>query len=337
MSSEHRESPDGQRHRRGDNAGPFTNYLIRLATNPADADLVREGASAAAAQMTNAGLSSAHQEVLRSKDPARIRDAILAERQAREPLSGTPTGTGSLTVVGTGIRAISDVTLQTRGTIAAADKVFSIVADPLTDCWIEQINPTAESLRPLYRAGRPRLDAYSDFVDCVMSYVRRGFRVCFAAYGHPGVLSQAPHAAVQQSRAEGFSAKMLPAISADGWVFANLGVDPGVGHQTLDATDFIFNRRTIDPRCSALIFQVGLIGLFDIKEGEGSWNPKGLPLLADLLLRFFPETHQVTLYEAAVYPVCESRIETVALANLRDMPVALATSLYVPPVAGAAG
>jgi precorrin-3B methylase len=324
----------------GTSVGPVTEYLMRLAINPLEAEAARRDFDATTDKLIGASLSTDDRETLKSQDPVRIRDRILQEMRGRkhsadkrvEPQANFVEAGGSLTVVGTGIRAISDVTIEAKNYLERATKVLCLAADPLTYYWIKIINPTAESLTRTYRTGRPRSEIYAEQLERVMSYVRKGLRVCLATYGHPGVFASMPHEAKKLAQSEGYPATMLPAVSAQDWLFANLGVDPGVGHQSFDATDFIANKRSLEPRYSTVFFQIGMIGVFDYKETIGNWNPPGLHYFAEVLQKHYPPSHEVVVYEAAVYPLCNPRVETIALSRLAEMPVSVISTLYVPPL-----
>ena len=58
---------------------------------------------------------------------------------------------GSLTVVGTGIDAVSQLTPAARGAIEGADEVFYLLADPMAARRVESLNPTREFPRPPLR------------------------------------------------------------------------------------------------------------------------------------------------------------------------------------------
>jgi uncharacterized protein YabN with tetrapyrrole methylase and pyrophosphatase domain len=147
---------------------------------------------------------------------------------------------GSLTVVGTGIQAITHITPQTRSCIEEADKVLYLVVDPVTVEWIRKLNPSAESLSRFYATGKLGEITYSAIADQILHFVRKGLNVCAAFYGHPGVLVEPSHAAIRRARAEGFLARMLPAISAMDCLYADLEVDPGMlGSQSYGATQFL--------------------------------------------------------------------------------------------------
>ena len=53
---------------------------------------------------------------------------------------------GELVIVGCGIRAISDLTLDAEAHIRAAQKVLYCVADPVMERHLHSLNPTSESL-----------------------------------------------------------------------------------------------------------------------------------------------------------------------------------------------
>src|SRR5439155_2475209 len=85
--------------------------------------------------------------------------------------------------------------------------------------------------------------------------------VSAALYGHPGVFVYPSHEAVSRARADGFAARMLPAVSAEDCLFADLGVDPGAtGCQSYEATDFLLRQRQVDPTAALILWQVSVIG-----------------------------------------------------------------------------
>src|SRR5262245_15643057 len=87
---------------------------------------------------------------------------------------------GSLTIVGTGMRAGLDTTPEAQASIRRAQKLFYLVADSLAAEWLEHLNRSAESLAGLYRPGVPRLRIYDAIVEKILGAVRTGTRVCAA-------------------------------------------------------------------------------------------------------------------------------------------------------------
>jgi tetrapyrrole (corrin/porphyrin) methylase-like protein len=167
-------------------------------------------------------------------------------------------------------------------------------------------------------------------VDEILAPVRRGARVCAVFYGHPGVFVMPSHEAVERARAEGFPARMLPAISAEACLFADLGVDPGSrGWQSYEATDFLLRGNRLDPTAAVVLWQVDGIGKLD-------WNlepePRGLAVLAAALLELYPPEHEVVFYRASPYPITGPEIERVRLEAVAKLQAAPAPTLYIPPL-----
>jgi hypothetical protein len=240
---------------------------------------------------------------------------------------------GSLVVVGTGIEALGQMTDGARREIRRAQRLY-YVADPLSAQAILAINPRGVSLHELYDAGKHRLRTYAQMTERVLAEVRRGHRVCLASYGHPGVFAIPTHAAVRIARDEGYRAIMLPAVSADACLIADLGVDPGAsGWQAFEATDFLLRRRRVDPSAGLVLWQVGVVGRLDYPDGPV--DRKKLALLTEALLKFYPRTHGATLYEAASLPGFPPRIDPVRIGSLHRAEVTPITTLYVPPAKSA--
>ena len=240
--------------------------------------------------------------------------------------------TGKLTVVGTGIQPVAHTSTQAIGCIELADKVFFASSDGFTEYWLRQLNPHCESLNGLYEPSVNRRITYERMVQRVVDAVEAGLDVCLVLYGHPGVFADPAHEAIRRVREAGHEADMLPAISADACLFADLGIDPGsTGCQSYEATDFLINDRRIDPRAALVLWQIGVIGERGYRNDPRAWNRGGLRVLADVLLRQYPADHIVTIYEAARYVCFGPVIQNVRLDELAEAPVSAISTLYVPP------
>ena len=163
-----------------------------------------------------------------------------------------------------------------------------------------------------------------------MKAVRDGNQTCAAFYGHPGVFVTPSHEAVRQARSEGYEARMLPGISAEDCLFADLGVDPSTnGCQAYEATDFVIHQRRIDPSSAVILWQVGVIGEWTFQQ-TGYAN-LGLPLLLEKLAQYYHPNHGVFVYEAAILPGCEPVIRPFPLCQLPSVPLSPASTMYIPP------
>jgi Tetrapyrrole (Corrin/Porphyrin) Methylases len=195
--------------------------------------------------------------------------------------------------------------------------------------WLSTLRPDAVSLHSLYGDGKERSETYREMVDAMLAPVREGYDVCAAFYGHAGVFVSPSHEAIRQARAAGYDATMLPAISAEDSLFADLGIDPGrTGCQSYEATNFLLTHRPVDPAAVLILWQVGVLG----EWGYGRrTDQRRLGLLVDRLVNSYSAEHEATLYEASPYPVGEALVVRTPLGQLAEAVVTAATTLVVPP------
>jgi uncharacterized protein YabN with tetrapyrrole methylase and pyrophosphatase domain len=241
----------------------------------------------------------------------------------------------SLTIVGTGFLVAGQVTPESWSAIQVSDRFFFIVGEPATRLWLEQQHPRAESLHDVFWDGRPRQPAYDEIVARILAPLHQGLDVCAAFYGHAGVFVYSSHEAIRQARAAGFTASMLPAVSAEDCLFADLEIDPARdGCQSFEATDFLARKRAFDPRSGLVLWQIGALGVVHYYHRD-LWNRDGLDYLVEVLRRSYPADHPVVVYEHMQLPVCPPLIQRTALAALPRCTINTHSTLWVPPVAKA--
>lgn len=237
---------------------------------------------------------------------------------------------GSLICVGTGIMLGAHLDPLSRNYILEADVIFVLMADALTEQWLLQMHPDARSLQPYYQQGSSRQQSYQLMVAAMLAEVTAGKKVVGAFYGHPGVFAWVPHQAVKQARQQGYFSKMLPAISAEDCLYADLGIDPGrYGCQLYECSQFMLYQRTIDIAAYLILWQLGVAGDRSLTrlDTPGQYRQ----LLSDYLSHFYPSNHQVILYEAASLPIQQARIEQLPLSALAQAEVSGKTTLVIPP------
>jgi precorrin-6B methylase 1 len=243
-----------------------------------------------------------------------------------------PRPPGSLVVVGTGIKAVEHTTAEALACMAGAEKLFYLVAEKVTASWIRTLNPTAEALGDCYAPGKPRLKSYAEMSQRILAAVRAGQRVCVAFYGHPGVFVRPSHDAIRRARREGYPARMLPGISAEDCLFADLGVNPAEsGCQSFEAGDFLASRRRFDPSSALILWQVGVLGEPSVRENM-TCRPERLKALTARLAKYYAPTHRIVLYQASPFFVCGPSIMRIPLARLPAARIPPMTTLYVPPL-----
>jgi hypothetical protein len=285
-------------------------------------------------------LDEAARHALQSRSPQPLWDLLLE----REPQPYTPAAAlppevqdgleghrGSLVVIGTGIRTVGHMTVESLAWVSIAESVLYLVADPIAEAVIRQFNPEAVSLRGNYGEGVPRSQSYEAMVEQIMASVRVGNRTVAAFYGHPGVFAFPSHESIRRARREGYLAFMLPGVSAEDCLFADLSVDPAVnGCQSYEATDFLLHDRIVDTASQLVLWQVGVVG--DWTYRDAGYDLKAFPLLVARLQELYGYWHQVTLYEAAIFPGLSPVIAPIALGHLTQDFVNAGTTMYVPPV-----
>lgn len=261
-------------------------------------------------------------------------DAILAGLNSSRVIDQDPCGVWSakgLTVVGMGMRAGLHMTVETRLAIEQTSRVLYVVADPVSEVCILKLNPKAESLWHLYQTGKPRIEIYESIIAKILDELESAGDVCVAFYGHAAVLSYPAWESIRRARATGRRARMLPAISTEDSLFADLGVDIGrAGLQSFEATRFLYYEYNFDTSAGLLLWQLG--GL-----GETKWNPPHLAarpriqVLTDYLEKFYGPEHEVYLYHAPQLPTSRALIERVALHDLPRAEFISISTLYLPP------
>ena len=241
---------------------------------------------------------------------------------------------GSLTVVGCGIRAPGQVTQEALVHIGRAERVFSLVADPLAEAWIARINPGTESLAGLYAVDKPRDETYEEMVAIIVAAVALGERVCAVAYGHPGVYAYPLHEAIRRVHAMNMDAVMLPGVSAEDCLYAELGMDPArTGACSFEATDFLIYDRQADITATLILWQIGIIGERSYKREAGVWNVDGIHALIERLERSYDSGHEVIVFQSARLITGSSVIVRTPLHTLASAPITPLSTLVIPPAA----
>ena len=77
-------------------------------------------------------------DVLLKREPQPITPAAPLPAEIQEGLEGRR---GSLVVVGTGIRTVGHMTVEALAWIRIADAMFFLVADPIAEAVIRELNP----------------------------------------------------------------------------------------------------------------------------------------------------------------------------------------------------
>ncbi len=237
---------------------------------------------------------------------------------------------GSLTVVGTGIKALAHMTAEASSVIRAADKVLYGTCEQLTERWIKDNAKAAESIDSFYTDGALRSHAYRDMIDKILNEVRSGQNVCLSLEGHPGIFVHISHESIRLARQEGYAARMLPGISTQSVMFCDLLIDPALyGCQSFDATDFLLRGYKPDRTSMLVLWQVGCVG--DLRYRRDGFANENLPVLIEVLEKFYDRAHEVLIYLAPLFVISAPKITRTTIRGLASHDLNLAT-LCVPPL-----
>jgi hypothetical protein len=242
-------------------------------------------------------------------------------------LGGREQPPAALTVVGTGIKLVAQLTVEGRDAIRSADVLLHATQTPGMGSWLASLNPNAVDLTQFYLPGRDRWVTYRMMVERVLGELDDGRRVCVAFYGHPGVYVTPSHEIIRLARERGHVSRMLPGISAEDCLFADLGIDPGLhGWQSYDATPFLVYRPVFDASAALVLWQLDALGHRDYQPRHERSN---YDVLARVLAQQYGAGHVVTAYHAAQYPGVEPLLEQLRVDQLPAH--AGMSTLYVPP------
>jgi hypothetical protein len=236
---------------------------------------------------------------------------------------------GSLLVAGTGITSIAHLTLEAVSAIEKSDTIFFLVADQLTINWLLEKRSDAISLYHHYEDGKDRIESYEGMVEEILTEVRLEKEVLAIFYGHPGVFVYPSHVAIEKAKKEGFYARMLPGISADACMIADIGVDPAThGWQAYEATYFLVNNIKIDISSPLILWQIGVVG--DLKFSPGDFNKKALLQIKDKLNELYGRKHSACIYEASEFSVLRPKILWTSIGEIEENQLTPISTLFIP-------
>jgi len=237
--------------------------------------------------------------------------------------------TKKLALIGSGIKTISHLTIEAQSYIKAAQCVLYLVNEPVLEQWLKQYTQQCVSLEPVYFAHTQRNDAYRHIADEVLSYFETYDIIALVIYGHPTVFAAPGLYAIEKAKALNMETVILPGISAEDCLFADLAIDPSEhGCLSIDATPFIFFDDPINPFVDLVLWQVGMVGC--LRSVKHLNIEQGFHLLKQKLLATYAESHLIILYEASLYPALPPKITHCPLSDLAIEMLTTITTLYIP-------
>ncbi len=234
-------------------------------------------------------------------------------------------------MVGSGIKSISHFTTEFKTYTSSADKVLYLVNEPITKQWIERHSKLSESLDPIYFSENDRQVAYDKIRDKILAELATYNFVTVVLYGHPTIFADPGLQAIFAAKKNSIETIILPGISVENCLYADLGIDPGqFGCFHIEATELLLYDKIIDPTAHLCIWQPGMIGNRSVPKSNQTSSH--LDLLRIKLQSYYPDNHISFLYEAAVYPTVEPQISKFSLGELENQIMSALSTLYIPPL-----
>ncbi|KAK6335014.1 hypothetical protein TWF718_010456 [Orbilia javanica] len=240
---------------------------------------------------------------------------------------------GSLTLVGTGVRSLCQLTLEAIQEIEQADVIYYAVRDAATEGFIKKKNKKAVDLYQYFINDEDisEADIYIQIAEVMLADTRKGQRVVGVFFGHPGLFMSPNRRALAIAQAEGYTTKMLPGVSVDDCLLADLGIDPSfIGCLTCEARDFLIHDHLGLTSRHVIMFEVGYLGFY----GDDS-KTDYFEYFVNKLEETYGNSHSLVNYTAAISPLTQPVIDRLTIGGLRTPEVrkriTSASTLYFPP------
>lgn len=208
---------------------------------------------------------------------------------------------GSLTVVGSGITAISHMTVEAIGHIREADIVLHNLHG-VAATHLATLNPNCVELGHLYDEGKPRAATYVQMAELILREVRAGHRVVAAFFGHPAFFSKATRRALSIAEAEGAAVAMIPGISSIDTLLADLRVHiSSQGCQILSAHAIVSGRPNLATDGHLIILMPSSIG-HETGPSKAGYDRARPEHLFQRLAETYGADHPCVIYTGAAIP-----------------------------------
>lgn len=204
-----------------------------------------------------------------------------------------------LFLMGTGIRDLSQMTVETVKTLQACDVVFSLHGDPVVTRSLGGLARKVIDLTRLYKDRRLDLAVYRAIVDQVTRQLSGSRTVAVIFHGHPLLYSNPAQMLIKHCVERKIDHEILSGVSSLDAIFTALKLDVGsTGLQAFDVNRLLLYRLKPSVHTPCLVFQIGSFGSAlitrNMRNAKGRFAP-----LERYLRRCYPKGHPAIIVECS--------------------------------------
>jgi tetrapyrrole methylase family protein/MazG family protein len=237
-----------------------------------------------------------------------------------------------LCVLGSGIKTIAHITLETQEFLKNSDIVLFLVNEPLLKDYIKNLSKKHFDLEDVYYSTSSRSACYDKISMKIIEQFNNFDRVSVLFYGHPFYCSKPAIKAIDMAKKNGIGVISCSSISSLDCLFSDLYIDPAEnGMQIFTADQFINENISPIKNSYLVILQSGFIN-FD--EHVHLSKNSNIDLLINKISDIYSSECEVVIYESSIYSNIASRIEIKKISNINASDISPITTLVIYPFNG---
>lgn len=238
-------------------------------------------------------------------------------------------------IAGTGMVGTRQITYEVEAALEKSEEIFLIDHQPnIMDRYLEDNDAEVTDLSQEYEDEKRREEIYEEMAQRVLDAGERcDDPVTLALYGHPFVFVSPSRWIAEEAPSRGLTVEKLPGISSMDCIYADIELDPGAsGIQMYEATDLLLREYYLNTHVPVMIWQIGAIE--NIRYSKAANKPERFSRIREYLQQHYPDDHEVTILQTAIYPFTDSKQISFKLSEFESMAedINSVQTLYVPPV-----
>lgn len=240
---------------------------------------------------------------------------------------------GQIIIVGAGIAAVSQLTLEALSYIKSADILFFHSTSAVMAAHITLLQPNSVDLYQLYGEKKTRRKTYIQMAEVMLNEARQGRRVVGVFHGHPGFFVMAARRVRAISEREAHTFRLVPGISSIDCLMADLSIDAGLyGLQILKAGSYLRGKAKLATSGHIAFLQVHSVG--DSAYSFSGYKETKRAQFFEMLIEEYGDSQEIVYYVAPTLPGLSPVIKIRTLSEYRKSEVfdrIGAGIVYLPP------